>query len=92
MASDHNEYKLDKEQKKTLKAAFTELDKYNDQIGEKREDMKAIWASLKDQGFNVKAAKKVYAERRRRESIGAEKYDEEQGVLDLYMTAMGLVI
>ncbi len=86
----HDNYKLTAAQKKTLEASFKQLKKYEGEIEPIKDDIKDIWGSLKDQGFNVKAARAAYKAMKAREA-DAEKYDEEEQARDLYFAAIGLI-
>lgn len=90
MAEKHHNYKLTPADKKTLDAAFKQIRKYEDEIEPIRSDIKDVWASLKDGGFHVKAAKATYAAMKRREKDAA-KYEEEEQARDLYFSAAGLI-
>lgn len=51
------------------------------------EDIKSIYAEAKSHGFDAKILRKVIALRKKR----ASERDEEQTMIDLYMSALGML-
>lgn len=50
------------------------------------DDIKELYAEAKNEGYDAKIIKKVLAIRKK----GREEYNEEEAVLDLYLTAVGV--
>lgn len=50
------------------------------------DDLKDVWAEAKSRGYDVKAAKRIMAIRKKKR----EEYQEEEAILDTYLHALGM--
>lgn len=91
MADKHSNYRLTPQDKKLIEATFKQVKKLDGEMDAVKEDIKGAWGSLKESGINVKAAKAVYAEQKRRDRMGNDKYEEEEQARDLYRVALGYI-
>lgn len=67
--------------------AFVErIERMNEEITARNQDKKEIFAEVKGNGFDPKILKKVVAIR----SQDRDKRIEEEAILDLYLSALGL--
>ena len=51
------------------------------------DDIKDVWAEAKSRGYDVKAAKKVMAIRKKKR----EEWQEEEAILETYLHALGML-
>ena len=70
-----------------LKAFVERVERLEEEIAERREDVKEVYAEAKGTGFDVAILRKVVAIRKQ----DADKRREQEEILKLYLAALGLI-
>lgn len=70
-----------------LKAIIERIERLEEEKAGIAGDIRDIYAEAKGNGFNAKVLRKIVAIRKR----DAEERQEEQAILDLYMSSLGMV-
>lgn len=73
--------------KQQLKQYIERAEKLEEEVGALKDDLKNVFAEAKANGFDPKIMKKVIALRKKDKS----ERDEEQAVLDTYLSALGML-
>lgn len=69
-----------------LRQIVERIERLEDEIANQRLDVKEVYAEAKGLGYDTKALRKVVAMRKK----DAQKLAEEQEVIDLYASALGV--
>lgn len=69
-----------------IKSFVERIERLEQEKADLAEDIKEIYAEVKAVGFDVKILRKIIALRK----MDPEKRSEEQAILELYMTALGM--
>jgi uncharacterized protein (UPF0335 family) len=69
-----------------LRAIIERVERLEEEKREVADQIKEVYAEAKGNGFDTKAIRQIVALRRK----DAQERDEEQAILDLYMTALGM--
>lgn len=69
-----------------LKAFVERIERLNEEKADIQEGIKEVYAEAKGNGFDTKVIRKIIATRKRDPS----EVQEEEAVLDLYLTALGM--
>lgn len=68
-----------------LKSFIERIERLNEEVAALKEDTKEVYAEAKHVGFDVKIIRKIVALRKK----SREERNEEEELLDLYLTAIG---
>lgn len=69
-----------------LRAFIERVERIDEEISGMKDDRKDVFAEMKGTGFDTKAVRKILALRKKDK---AER-EEEEAILDLYMSALGM--
>jgi uncharacterized protein (UPF0335 family) len=68
-----------------LKAFIERIERLEEEKGQIADDIKAVYAEAKGNGYDAKIMRKIVARRKK----DADKVREEEEILDLYLAALG---
>lgn len=83
----HNGGPLSQERKRQLSGYITEIERWNGEIKTIRDDVKAIFDSAKDAGFDVKAMRRVIKDRQKTK----DEREAFEMVVETYAHALGML-
>ena len=74
-----------------LKKIIQELEDLHEQKANISADIKSVMEVAKQKGFEARAIRNAFKVKKLKEKLGEDKYQEQQDLDDLYLSALGLI-